>query len=118
MKRGTAGVGSIFWTILSADIDISHIESQYNTYIHTYVFYYFNIYLELRYGNNNCRFHENVAFFRSAAFFHIDLIGTAFLDELRQFRSVDTSMRLKESFCFSFSAGEYENIVGSCLKGN
>ena len=51
-----------FWTILSADIDISHIESQYNTYIHTYVFYYFNIYLELRYGNNNCRFHETSPF--------------------------------------------------------
>lgn len=31
---------------------------------------------------------------------------------------VHTSMRLKESFRFSFSAGEYENIVGSCLKGN
>ena len=31
---------------------------------------------------------------------------------------VHTSMRLKESFRFSFGAGEYENIVRSCLKGN
>ena len=29
---------------------------------------------------------------------------------------VHTSMRLKKTF--PFSAGEYEDIVGSCLKGN
>ena len=57
--------------------------------------------------------------FRPAAFFQIDLIGTAFLDELRQLRSVDGNfgphIHAPQRIT---SAGKYEDIVGSCLKGD
>ena len=80
-------------------------------------------YLELRYGNNNCRFHETSPFSVLRRSSILISWGRRFLMNCGSFGQltailVHTSMRLKESFRFSFSAGEYENIVGSCLKGN
>ena len=82
-----------------------------------------NLYLELRYGNNNCRFHETSPFSVLRRSSILISWGRRFLMNCGSFGQlmailVHTSMRLKESFRFSFSAGEYENIGGSCLKGN
>ena len=71
----------------------------------------YGIYLELRYGNNNCRFHETSPFSVLRRSSILISWGRRFLMNCGSFGQltailVHTSMFLKESFCFSFSAGD------------